>query len=115
MSMQAETTSKQRGWCIDTDSGTWFVPGDAQPVPAFIATEQPITADDGVLGSDLLYSLGQLLRDYIEPGWHRVQSIEVVEGYFGRMTMPGYLDCTEWTFRRAQADLREALSIYSEE
>lgn len=60
-------------WRIETTFGTELVPADVVGAQA--------TADD--------------LRDYLE-GDARDNEPELVEGFFARLSAPGYMDCTEW-------------------
>ncbi len=63
-----------RWFVIDTTHGTVVIPQD------YIGKTLHITASD--------------VSDYIEG---KFLGFEVVDGYGARMSMPGYLDCTEWT------------------
>ena len=44
-----------------------------------------------------------------------VISVEVVDGYGARLSMPGYMDCTEWTvFDTPRAAMRFLKEMYDE-
>ncbi len=51
------------------------------------------------------------LQDFLEGD--RIAGVERVEGYFGRLSAPGYLDCTEWDGPYATAE--EALAALKEQ
>lgn len=107
--MRPEITEKMRGWAVDTtDAGVCYVPEDVVPVPDWLKTGAVLAPEDG--GSEtrpVLAGLTMRLADYIEG--RRWISIEVCEGYFARLSAPGYLDCTEWSCYRTLHEAREAL------
>ncbi|MBF6571693.1 MAG: hypothetical protein IVW54_22870 [Candidatus Binataceae bacterium] len=112
--MQIEVTIRMQGWKVETrDAGTCFVPGDVVSVPDYIKPGAVIEIDDA--GADLAaHELAARLRDYVE-GRH-IESIEAIEGYFGRYSAPGYLDCTDWNFSRNARELtRELRDMYGED
>lgn len=84
--MQQEVTGPQSGWRVETTAGTWYVPGDVE-------------------------SDRDSLDDYVEG---KIQDpdedVTAVFGYFGRMSAPGYLDCTDWTFGETEEEVRNELS-----
>lgn len=103
--MQPEITVKQLGWQVETrDAGTCFVPGDVAPIPEWLKPGVQIDQDTGPF---------QLLLDHVSDYCEgtRIESIEVCQGYFARLSAPGYLDCTEWccysTIREARDALKE--------
>lgn len=100
--MEPEITDRDRHWCIETTSGTWFIPGSVAVVPEWISTNKPITGP-------WLAAFEDALQDYIEPSWSCVIEIEIVVGYCGRLSAPGYLDATEWMFARTKRDIHEQL------
>ena len=100
--MEPEITGRGLHWRVETTDGTWFVPCHVAPVPPWIKNEVPFS---GVW----LDAFKDALQDYIEPRWERVTEIKVVIGYCGRMSAPGYLDCTEWSFDRTKRGIKEQL------
>jgi len=107
--MQKQITEKMRGWMVETrDAGTCCVPDHVVSVPHYLATGAHLEASDNEIFTDLCARLA----DYIE-GRH-ILHIEVCEGYFARMSAPGYLDCTEWTCYMTLKDARAALREYDE-
>lgn len=101
--MQEQITEKQRGWSVETrDAGTCFVPEDVHGVPDYLATGKAIDSHDMIFES-----LCAFLRDYIEG--RDILSIEVCEGYFARLSAPGFLDCTEWACYKTKREARGAL------
>jgi hypothetical protein len=100
--MHPEITNRQRGWLVDTDHGTYCVPGNVAPVPHYLTAASSIECDE--CGFDLFLSM---VSDFIGSGF--VGSIQVVEGYFSRTYMPGYLDCTDWNFHDTPEEAEDAL------
>jgi hypothetical protein len=99
--MEPEITDRGLHWRVETADGTWFVPGHVVPVPEWIKPGVPITES----WPDTLDFLG----DHIEPQWDLVTEIEVVTGYCGRLSAPGYLDGTNWSFDRTKRGIKEQL------
>ena len=102
--MENEITDLGRHWEVETNSGTWYVPGDVVPVPAWIQPSWHVRGQ-------WLDHFEDALMDYIEPDWSQVSSIRIVTGNCGRMTAPGYLDCTDWSFHRTKRGLRTELDF----
>jgi hypothetical protein len=38
--------------------------------------------------------------------------VESIEGWYGRMSAPGYLDCTDWTWGDTEKEVRDTLAEY---
>ena len=112
MKMQPEITQRTRHWQVETKIGTCYVPDHVAPVPDALKTGAPIQTS----GMDLLLTNGisAELGNYLPFPMKRedILSVEVVKGYCGRMSAPGYLDCTDWEFdtckRRLERSLRNA-------
>jgi hypothetical protein len=79
--MQKEITERMSGWRVETDFGTEYVPGYVESNPSRLA-------------------------NYVEG---KIESVEEVLGYFGRLSAPGYMDRTEWEFSESQAEVEEVL------
>lgn len=92
--------SNMTGWQVETDNGTEFLPGDVVPVPSSLAIGATIDGEDSILDS---------LHDYCEG---KIQSAEVVQGYFGRYSADGYMDCTSWDFDTDKQALADRLDEY---
>lgn len=106
--MQPEITTKQRGWRVETrDNGTCFVPGDVYGVPDWLAYGVPLAPEFSHPCGDVFEMLRMGIVDYLPATC--VESIEVCEGYFARLTAPGYMDCTEWTCYKTHREARDAL------
>lgn len=41
--------------------------------------------------------------------WNRVETIERREGHGARLSAPGYMDCTEWSVHRTEAEAAQYL------
>ena len=72
---------------IDTSNGTTAIP------QSVVGPQTQFTADDVASYID-----GQFI------------SAELVDGYGARLSMPGYMDCTEWTVFTTEQDAWEFLS-----
>ncbi len=92
MSMQKEITDKEYGYSVDTREGIWFIPSSVSGL-----LDKPEPSD---------------LQNYVEPVISDTDEIETIYGYFGRWQMPGYTDCTEWTFAKTKRDLLSQLRQY---
>ncbi len=101
--MTPQITDKGRHWCVETRAGTWFVPNDLLGVPDWIK------ADVKIPDAEIPRWIIQNLEDYVEPGADNWTGITVVEGYCGRLSAPGYLDCTDWVFSKNLLSLRAKL------
>jgi hypothetical protein len=69
---------------VETTNGTWFVPCD-------VTNERN-------------------LADYVEG---EIYSVERHEGWIGRLSMPGYLDCTEWCSYNNEEEAKEDLANHA--
>ena len=107
--MQQQITNKQRGWLVETGyCGTFAVPGDVVGVPSCLRTDFAI--DDWPTRN----LLADRLADYVEGSVDAsTDSITVVHGYFARMSAPGYMDCTEWTFHKTVREARDHLRDFT--
>lgn len=95
--MQLHIQGPQFGWRVETKQGTEYLPDDVVPIPP--ETCPAATEED--------------FADYVED---EVESIEMIHGYFGRYSAPGYLDCTSWSFDTDAQTLRNELErMYGED
>lgn len=51
---------------------------------------------------------GAGFKDFIESG--EVEALKLVEGWGGRLSAPGYMDCTEWTVYDSEEEARHELA-----
>jgi hypothetical protein len=112
--MQPQITVKQRGWKVETDDGTQYVPGEVVSVPACLLNGAMIEPDRSTIWGDaeIFEVLRRRLSAYVEGGGNAITYIEVLGPcYFYRLSAPGYLDCTSWgqanTIKDARVALRE--------
>lgn len=71
----------------------------------------PATWEEGEAGFDDVVAH---LRDYFQG--KRVVSVTRKHGYCWRLTEPGYLDCTEWSFAESEDEVEaDAKEIYDHE
>lgn len=108
--MEKDITAKQRGWRVEVGGDTWYVPGDVVDVPDWLRSGRVIARapDESMLDMWAFERLSACVRSYVGPG--EITEVEVVEGYFGRYSAPGYLDCTDWQFDKTLRGIREALN-----
>ena len=66
---------------VDTSEGTYFVPTDL------------------VEGAENREQILEILGIQSE-----VYEMDIISGYGARLSMPGYLDCTEWTVHPSQLE-----------
>lgn len=85
--MKQEITGLEHGFRVETTVGTWYVPSSVE--------------------TDLTK-----LADYVEGTIRAPEDVEEVYGYFGRMSAPGYLDCTDWIFDETEAGVRSELAEF---
>ena len=98
---------------IDTDNGSFVLPGDlaseSMRRAAAYDTDPSDNWNDTVSEIYRAASLADV-RQYCPESVESVESVEIAQGYFCRFSAPGYLDCTEWsgpfeTLREAYEDL----------
>jgi hypothetical protein len=84
---------------VETDAGTELVPESA--------CGRLSLADDGRYSDTV-----DALTPYLEN--NRISNVERVEGYFSRLSAPGYLDCTDWLgpYETEQAALDAVKDMY---
>ena len=109
---------------LDGNHGGYVIPLDAllsKRAADVVRQELPRT-DPTIELKNTLRFRPDAFRDAIEeirkiyPG-NRLESVTLRLNMFGaRLTMPGYLDCTDWTLHETEADAREALAdMYGED
>lgn len=78
-------------WCVETETGCYYVPTDVEP--------------DG---------RGEQLAQYAPEGLlcanPTIICVTRVTGWLGRLSAPGYLDCTDWCMFDSEQDAIDALS-----
>lgn len=115
--MEAQLADKQRGWAVTTRDGTFFVPGEVVVVPLCLAQDVPIYAQDpGAVAAkwctrydaEIVEVLQRRPAAFIE-SIHPITEIQVIYGYFYRLSAPGYLDATGWDFALTKGEAKRAL------
>lgn len=100
--MQVDITPKQHGVEVDTEQGVFYVAADVLFWKAKGRLNDSVDPE----------KLKMLVKPYI-PSVKTIVSIEVVHGYFGRLSAPGYMDATDWefdtNFRRLERRLKKEL------
>ena len=81
--------SRFAAYNVDTDNGTEIVPVD---VCGELDESSPTFHPNGKVVRDTEANVARL-RDYVTG---KVYGIERREGWYARLSAPGYLDCTEW-------------------
>ena len=94
---------------VDTTNGTWWLPED--PVgPVFLKHDVAYEVEWENLEEDSnLKALVYALEDYVGADRTEIYELTLVEGWGGRMSAPGYLDCTEWTVLPEREDVEAVL------
>ena len=81
------------GYEIETDRGSSFF------LPSDVLSGDPCGAD--------LATLSQYQPENVDGKPARAR---MVRGYFGRLSAPGYLDCTDWEFATSKREINRMLS-----
>jgi hypothetical protein len=111
--LENQITEKMRGWSVETrDAGACFVPGDVVSVPDWLKSGEPILLETDSEGKhradrEVFEVFRSRLSAYVKG--RTILAIEVCEGYFARLSAPGYLDCTSWSFYNTKKEARDAL------
>ena len=100
---------------VDTMNGTWWLPEDLVG-PVFL--KQDVTYDVDWLNLEEDSKFRPLLNDleaFVEADVYDIYELTLVEGWGGRMSAPGYLDCTEWIVLPDREDVEAVLEdMYGE-
>jgi hypothetical protein len=81
---------------IDGDAGTECIPGKLFE-DGYVKLVQSELED-----KYKILSMTTEFEDYIDS--YYIYSIEVMVGYGARLSMPGFLDCTNWTFHDSETE-----------
>lgn len=84
---------RSKGVAIDTIAGTFYFPDDV------INSKDLDFKGRETTDKEVIKKLWGEIGDYLEV-WkpEKVHSIERIDGWFGRLTAPGYLDSTDFIF-----------------
>lgn len=82
-------------YLVDTPDGTELIPDLLVNIPDQNLTEPRIIDVDEELAEELL--------PYIRAD--KIDSVVVNEGWYGRYSMPGYLDATDWHWSETEENL----------
>ena len=101
---------------VDTQNGTWWLP-ETLVGPVFLKQDVTYEVDWPNLELDSkLRALVNDLEDFIEADRTEIYELTLVEGWGGRMSAPGYTDCTEWTVLPDREDVVAVLEdMYGED
>lgn len=101
---------------VDTMNGTWWVPEDLVG-PVFLKQGVAYEVEwDSLEPDSKLRPLLNDLEDYVEADRTEIYELTLVEGWGGRMSAPGYLDCTEWVVLPEREDVEAVLEdMYGED
>lgn len=84
---------KDKGLSIDTKAGTYFLPTDV------IGTLHSKLKSSSTDNEKVIAKLWPYIKDYVEVNKPEdVYTIEKIEGWFGRLSAPGYMDATDYVF-----------------
>jgi hypothetical protein len=91
---------QSKGVAIDTSNGTMYLPSDVID-PDRLDFEGDSTDDEEVIAK-----IWDDIKDYVEVrSSDQVHSIEKVNGWFGRLSAPGYMDSTDYTFGQSEKEV----------
>lgn len=101
---------------VDTVNGTWWVPEDLVG-HTFLKQDVAYEVDWYNLEEDSnLKALVYTLQDFVDADCSDIYELTLVEGWGGRMSAPGYTDCTEWTVLPDREDVEAVLEdMYGED
>lgn len=80
-------------YLVEVGGSTCCVPADVCDVPSSLAYEA--IDDDGSVQEEHLAEFAEGVRLYLHESG-KVTGIKRVNGWFARLSAPGYLDATEW-------------------
>ena len=98
-------------WHIDTARGCWVVPvhvcgiGKKFSVGMKLDEDVELGAEDAQFRTDVF----DTLKPYADG---EINEAKLLEGWYGRLSAPGYMDCTEWNSFDSE---EEAITYYAEQ
>src|SRR5579863_5648617 len=105
--MQRQITGLQNWLRVETTQGTEFV--DTSSLSLFVRDSETVTHP--MSDADKVATI-EKIRPYVEG---KPQSWENIKGYGARLSVPGYLDCTEWSVFDTEDEAREYLEEMSDD
>lgn len=102
---------KDKGVAIDTSNGTMYLPSSVID-PDNLKFKGKSTDDEKVIAK-----LWNDIKDYLEVSKpESVYSIEKINGWFGRLSAPGYMDSTDYIFGKSEKEVKDDLdNLYGDE
>jgi hypothetical protein len=88
---------------VETDMGTEHIPFDVLCGGYFKATDLGILLREAINSASREAELYRHIRDYIE-GEPYMNTIFIEEGWLAYLTMPGYLDRTDYTLHETEEE-----------
>ena len=95
--MEQQVTRKIQWLQIDGNQGTTFVAAED-------VTDSGLKIGESTDDEETL----DLYSDYYEGS--EIQTVGLIEGYGARLSAPGYMDCTEWSVFKTEAEAQEYLN-----
>jgi hypothetical protein len=94
---------KSKGIEVNTTVGTFFFPDCVVEIGKLFKGK--------TLTGNKVAKVWDAIADYIEV-WDvkEVHSVTKINGWFGRLSAPGYMDSTDWTFARTEEEILDFLS-----
>lgn len=94
-------------WEVDTMDGSFIIPTDLLSRPENWP-DGIVERDDDGLNDELWDGVTEALATFLETN-RGILTIEHKHGWIGRMSMPGYMDATEWQAFDSEQEAIESL------
>jgi len=94
---------------VDTDMGSEVIPFDVLCSSYFKATDLGILISEATTSDLQRANLHDHIRDYIE-GEPYMDTVRIEEGWLAYLTMPGYLDRTDYTLHETEEEAHAYLA-----
>jgi len=109
--MQQEIIGSTEWIRIDGTNGTFFVLLEFVSRDSATWNGEYLDRDDERFGA-----IREDVGDYYEGGASCIESVEIIEGFGGRLSMPGYMDCTDWIVADTAEEIQDTLDdMYGED
>lgn len=110
--MKPQMTRKTDWLEVDTDNGIWWVPTDVVDRVTLFEVEELSRGklNKELDAGELSERAGKEIIQYTDG--NVVDTVKITRGYGVRLSMPGYLDCSEWSVHsNKRSAIREARKL----